>query len=274
MSRIAAIQMSSGPNVDANLAEAKRLIEEAANAGAQLVALPENFGLLAMREPDKFEHQEREGEGPMQAMLAGCASKHGVWIVGGTIPVCSDDPERPHQTCFVYDDRGEQRARYDKIHLFDVAIGASGERYLESATTMPGEQPVVLDSPFGRLGLSVCYDLRFPELYRCLLDQGAEILFAPSAFTRTTGAAHWELLCRARALENLAWMVAPAQGGYHVNGRETWGHSMIVDPWGVVVAEHCASGNQSVGVAVAEIDLARQRKTRERFPCVAHRRLI
>ncbi len=272
MALFAALQMASGPNVEANLGAARRLIREAAERGAQLVALPENFGLMAMREADKFAHLEREGEGPMQAMLATAARECGLWIVGGSIPLHSDDPQRALQTCFVYDDRGQQRARYDKIHLFDVDLAESGERYRESDTTAAGERLVALDSPFGVLGLSICYDLRFPELYRALLDRGAQVLFAPSAFTRSTGAAHWELLCRTRALENLAWLVAPAQGGYHVNGRETWGHSMIVDPWGRVLAEQCATGSQHSGVVLAEVDVQRAEQTRRRFPAISHRR--
>jgi nitrilase len=183
--------------------------------------------------------------------------------------VRSDNPERPTQTCFVYDELGTQLARYDKVHLFDVEIAASGERYQESAYTTPGTRAVVVDSPFGRLGLSVCYDLRFPELYRLLVDQGAQILFAPAAFTQATGAAHWELLCRARAVENLAWMVAPAQVGTHENGRETWGHSMLIDPWGKVHGE-LANGT---GIAWADIDLAKVAQTRLQFPAIANRRI-
>lgn len=274
MALFAVLQMVSGPNVEANLGEARRLIREAAERGAQLVALPENFGLMAMRETDKFAHLEREGEGPMQAMLAAAAREYGLWIVGGSVPLYSDDAQRALQTCFVYDERGEQRARYDKIHLFDVSLADGGEQYRESDTTAAGECVVVLDSPFGVLGLSICYDLRFPELYRALLDRGAQVLFAPSAFTHTSGAAHWELLCRARAVENLAWLVAPAQGGHHVNGRETWGHSMIVDPWGRVLAEQCASGNQLSGVVLAEVDLRHGEEIRRRFPATAHRQLV
>jgi len=270
----AVLQMVSGPNVEANLGEARRLIREAAERGAQLVALPENFGLMAMRETDKFAHLEREGEGPMQTMLAAAAREYGLWIVGGSVPLYSDDAQRALQTCFVYDECGEQRARYDKIHLFDVSLADGGEQYRESDTTAAGECVVVLDSPFGVLGLSICYDLRFPELYRALLDRGAQVLFAPSAFTHTSGAAHWELLCRARAVENLAWLVAPAQGGHHVNGRETWGHSMIVDPWGRVLAEQCASGNQLSGVVLAEVDLRHGEEIRRRFPATAHRQLV
>lgn len=273
MSRFAALQMTSGADVDANLVEAKRLIRRAAEAGADLVALPENFALLAMREADKFAHLEQEGEGPMQRMLADCAREFGVWIVGGTVPLASGDEMRAHQTCFVYDDQGQQRARYDKIHLFDVAIGSTGERYCESDSTAPGSALVVVDSPFGKLGLSVCYDLRFPELYRALLERGAQILFAPSAFTQTTGKAHWDLLCRARAVENLAYLIAPAQGGRHANGRETWGHSMIVDPWGRVLAEQGVTTASDSAVAIAEIDLARLAEIRRQFPATHHRQI-
>ncbi|MCB1756895.1 MAG: carbon-nitrogen hydrolase family protein [Gammaproteobacteria bacterium] len=268
MTIAAAIQMASGTNVSANLLEAARLVEAAAKAGAELIVLPENFALMAMRDPDKFEHLETEGVGPMQEMLSQSAARHGVWIVGGTVPLATTDSGRAAQTCLVYDSKGRQVARYDKIHLFDVAIETTNERYNESATTAPGNRIVVIDSPFGRLGLSVCYDLRFPELYRAMLAEGMEIAVVPSAFTKTTGFAHWDILVRARAIENSAYVIAAAQGGFHVNGRETYGSSMIVNPWGTIISADLPLGS---GFTLAKIDVKGLRHLRRKFPAVDHR---
>lgn len=268
MSRVAAIQMASGPNVQANLDRAGELVAEAADQGAGLVALPENFGLIGKSERVKLDHAEADGRGPMQDFLAAAAARHGVWIAGGTVPLATPDGERVRQAMLVHDDQGRRVARYDKIHLFDVRL-ESGETYRESSTIEPGEETVVVDSPIGRLGLSICYDLRFPELYRRLGESGAEILLAPSAFTKATGRAHWDILVRARAIENLAFVVAPAQGGYHVNERETWGHSMIVDPWGTVLAAR----DNGAGVVVADLDPQMLERTRGNFPAIRHRRL-
>ena len=268
MTLAAAIQMASGTLVHANLLEATRLIEQAAGNGAQLVVLPENFGLMALADADKYADVERPGDGPMQASLAACAQRLKIWIVGGTIPMQSADPARPVQASVLFDDQGRQHARYDKIHLFDVNLRDGEEVYRESDTTAAGNQVVVADTPFGRLGMSVCYDLRFPELYRAMLDQGAEIFVAPSAFTCTTGEAHWEVLLRARAIENSAYMIAAAQGGFHVNGRETWGHSMIVNPWGQVISDPLPRG---AGIALAQLDLQQLRQWREELPSIRHR---
>lgn len=266
---VAAVQMASGPNVNANLSEAGRLIAQAVEAGAGLVVLPENFALMGMAETDKVELRETPGEGPMQEFLARQAGKNGIWLVGGTVPMVAEDPAKVRASCLVFDARGQEVARYDKIHLFDVHVVDTDEHYVESETIESGDRLVVIDSPFGRLGLSVCYDLRFPELYRGLLDEGVEVLTLPAAFTAITGKAHWETLVRARAIENLCYLVAAAQGGYHVNGRETHGDSMIVDPWGVVL-DRLPRGS---GVVVAEIDRARLAGTRRHFPSVSHRRL-
>jgi len=268
MSRVAAIQMASGPNVQANLDEAGRLIAEAAASGAQLIALPENFGLIGRNERAKLEHAEADGHGPTQDFLAREALRHGVWIAGGTLPMATPAGDRVRQALCVYDDRGERVARYDKIHLFDVQLDG-GETYRESSTIESGDQLVTIDSPVGRLGLTVCYDLRFPELFRKLSEEGAEVFLVPSAFTKATGRAHWEVLLRARAIENLAYVVAPAQGGYHVNERETWGHAMIVDPWGTVLAEH----TNGAGWVTADIDPQMLERTRTNFPAISHRRL-
>ncbi|MDR0480758.1 MAG: carbon-nitrogen hydrolase family protein, partial [Gallionellaceae bacterium] len=229
--RVAAVQMASGPNVAANLSEAERLIEKAAQQGAKLIVLPEYFPIMGMKDTDKLAVAERPGEGVIQSFLRQAARSHGAWIVGGSIPLKASTPDKVLNTCLVFDDKGEQRARYDKIHLFGLDLG--NEHYHEASTIEPGKQVVTLDSPFGRIGLSICYDLRFPELYRAM--NGVDIIVLPAAFTATTGKQHWKVLVRARAIENLAYVIAAAQGGYHVNGRETHGRSMIVDPWGNVL---------------------------------------
>jgi len=263
--RVAAIQMASGPEVEGNLREAGRLIERAVGDGARLVVLPENFGIMGMREEDKVVVREKEGSGPMQAFLSETAKKHGVWVVGGTVPLECSAPDRVRSSSMVYDGSGRLVARYDKIHLFGFQMGS--EQYTEWRTIEPGDRIVVVDSPFGRLGLSVCYDVRFPELYRAM--KGVDIILVPSAFTETTGRAHWETLVRARAIENLAYVVAPAQGGYHVNGRETHGDSMIVDPWGVVLDRL----HRGSGVVAAQVDLDHLQRLRESLPALTHRTL-
>jgi deaminated glutathione amidase len=261
--RVAAVQMASGPNVEGNLAEAARLIERAAAGGARLVALPEYFGIMGMRDDDKVKLREKEGHGPIQAFLSSTAKKYGIWLVGGSVPLECAVPDRVRNSCLVYDDQGRCAARYDKIHLFGFEMGA--ERYSEERTIEPGRDVVAVATPFGRVGLSVCYDLRFPELYRAMGP--VDIILIPSAFTETTGKAHWETLVRARAIENLAYVVAPAQGGYHVNGRETHGDSMIVDPWGVVL-DRLARGS---GVVIAGIHLEHLQRLRKSLPALSHR---
>lgn len=269
MRQVAAVQMASGPNVGANLIEAERLIGQAVDAGAGLVVLPENFAQMGQSEEDKLKIVEKEGEGPIQEFLREQASKHGIWLVGGTVPVVSEDPKRVRAACMVYNPQGQVVARYDKIHLFDVDIVATRESYNESETIEPGDQVVTVDTPFGKLGLAICYDLRFPELFRALLDQGAEIFAVPSAFTAITGKAHWDSIIRTRAIENLCYVIAAAQGGYHVGGRETHGDSMIVDPWGSVL-DRLPRGS---GLVIAEIDRERLENTRANFPALSHRRL-
>lgn len=266
--RVAAVQMASGPNVDTNLTEAERLIARAVEQGAGLVVLPENFSLIGLDEQDKVRLREEDGAGRAQTFLSQQASRHGIWIVGGTIPLVSADPARVCSACLVYDAKGDRVARYDKIHLFDVTLEQSGEQYRESMTIVHGERIVVVDSPFGRLGLAVCYDLRFPELFRTMLDQDVEIIAVPSAFTAFTGKAHWEVLVRARAIENQCYVIAAAQGGYHLNGRETYGDSMITDPWGAVV-DRLPRG---AGVVCADIDLTYLGRIRRSFPALSHRR--
>jgi deaminated glutathione amidase len=270
MTKVAAIQMNSVSSVEANLDAARLLLERARGQGVKLAALPENFAIMGRREADKLAVSESMGEGPIQAFLARCAGELGMWIIGGTIPIRAEDGSgKVAAACLVFDDQGRFVARYDKIHLFDVDLPDREERYRESATIAAGNKPIVVATPFGRIGLSVCYDVRFPELYRLLQDQGAEILCLPAAFTAATGRAHWETLIRARAIENLCYVIAPAQSGVHENGRETWGDSMVVDPWGHVL-DRVAQGG--AGLAVGEIDRTLQQQMRSRFPSLNHRR--
>ena len=306
MNAIAAIQMTSGPDVAANLEQARPLLEDAARRGAQLAVLPENFSFLGLRDTDKRDVAEVQGSGPVQDFLAATASRLKMWIVAGTTPIRAAEAGpggqgsgvggkgpgnsgrapgssgpgaapglgagpgwegRVAAASLVYDAAGNQVARYDKIHLFDVDIPGKAEKYRESANVAPGARTVVVDTPVGRLGLSVCYDIRFPELFRRLSAAGAQILTVPSAFTAPTGRAHWETLMCARAIENLCYVVAPAQSGFHPNGRETYGDSMIVDYWGRVV-QRLPRGR---GCIVAQVDLQRQAEVRQNFPALQHR---
>lgn len=267
--RLAAIQMASGGRVAANVAEIRKLVARAAAGGADLALLPENAFLMGRGEADKLAIRESDGGGPLQDCLAELAARHGLWLVAGSIPMHGEDPRRARQSCLVFDDSGQRVARYDKVHLFDVQVTAD-EAYRESATLEPGDRAVVVQTPFGRLGLSICYDLRFPEFYRALVAQGAELLLVPSAFTARTGEAHWRPLLRARAIENLCYVLAANQGGFHLNGRRTHGESMIVDPWGRVldVLEHGS------GVVFADADPDALMDIRRRFPALAHRRSV
>lgn len=262
---LAAIQMVSAPDVAANLDAAGRLIAQAAAAGARLAALPENFYLIGRHEGDKVKVRERDGQGPIQDFLSAAAKKHRIWLVGGTTPIECAENDRILSACLVFDDSGRRVARYDKMHLFRFDGG--DERYDESRTLEPGARGVALDSPFGRLALSICYDVRFPELYRGLGTFDA--MFVPSAFTVPTGRAHWEILLRARAVENQAYVVAPAQGGLHASGRRTYGHTMVVDPWGEVLARR----PEGEGVVLAQIDPERIRAVRASLPALSNRRL-
>ena len=278
MPLVAAIQLASGPQVSANLNEAARLIGNAADSGAELVVLPENFAIMPLKDADRLAAVEEEGHGPIQGFLSEQARMHRVWLVGGTIPLAAknkDDVQdaqvsretgmskatKVRAACLLYNDHGERVARYDKIHLFDVSLD-NGEQYQESRTIEAGDKPVVANTPWGKLGLAVCYDLRFPELFRELLDQGAEMFAVPAAFTAHTGKAHWEVLVRARAIENLCFVFASAQGGYHVNGRETHGNSMIVSPWGEVLDR-----------LIADCDRGQLQSVRTSLPSIQHRRI-
>jgi len=265
--RIAALQMVSTPDVEANLASARRLCRQAAAAGTRLVALPEYFCLMGRRDEDKLAIAEDDSGGPIQEALSDIARQEGLWVVGGTLPLRSPQPGRVRNACTVWNPNGQRVACYDKIHLF--AFDNGREHYDEARVLRAGDTPVTVDVEGLRVGLSVCYDLRFPELYRAMMQPPCDLVVVPSAFTYTTGAAHWELLLRARAVENQCYVLAPAQGGRHDNGRRTWGHSLVVDPWGEVVAV-CEEGE---GVVVADVDPARIAQVRLQLPALAHRRL-
>lgn len=268
--KIACIQMASGPNVQGNLQEARRLVTEAAAAGAAMVVLPETFAFMGMKITEQLEQAEDLGDGDIQRAVASWARELGVWIVAGTIPVKSlHDKTHVRAACLLFNDQGEQVARYDKIHLFDVELPDSQESYHESSVFESGDEVVVAETPLGRVGLAVCYDLRFPELFRTQLDMGMELLVVPAAFTKETGKAHWHALLKARAIENLCYVAAAAQGGYHANGRQTYGHSLVLSPWGQV-QEELPTG---AGFVMAEVDLEKQRKYRQSFPVLQHRRL-
>jgi nitrilase len=264
---VAAVQMCSGDGRDANLATAGRLLQEAARQGARVAVLPENFSMMAQRDADRRALAEPDGAGPVQDFLARMAAQLKLWIVAGSVPIANGAGERSAQSCLVYAADGRRAARYDKIHLFDVELPDRAESYRESAHMAPGNQVVTVDTPAGKLGLSICYDLRFPELYRRLQAAGAQWLVVPAAFTAPTGEAHWEPLLRARAIENLCYVVASAQYGVHPNGRRTWGHSMIVDYWGRILA----ALPDGEGVISATIDLAAQAEARVKFPALSHR---
>jgi deaminated glutathione amidase len=261
--RIAAIQTVASASVERNLAVAEELIGDATDQGARLVALPEWFCFIGSDERDKLAIRETDGDGPIQAFLARVAARFRVWVIGGSLPLATATAEKVRNSSIVFDDSGRRVARYDKMHLFDLELG--DERFRESRTIEPGTVPLAVDSPFGRIGLSICYDVRFPELYRALGE--VDLISVPSAFTVPTGQAHWEPLLRARAIENLAWVIAPAQGGRHESGRVTHGHSLIIDPWGKVRA--CLP--EGPGVAIAEIDPSYQEKMRTALPALGNR---
>jgi len=264
---VAAVQMTSGLDVDDNLATASGLLAQAAARGARVAVLPENFAFMGRSEAERRRIVERIDDGPIQQRVASEARRLGLWVVAGTTPIAIAGDGRPANACLVYDDTGRRVARYDKIHLFDVDIPGRDEGYRESANAAAGSEPVVVDTPAGRVGLTVCYDLRFPELYRRLVAAGAEIFTVPAAFTAPTGRAHWEVLLRARAIEDLCFVVAAAQSGFHPNGRETYGDSLVADYWGRVLRRL----PRGTGIVVAGLDLDGQRRARETFPALKHR---
>jgi predicted amidohydrolase len=265
MTTVAAIQMVSTQDVADNIASARRLVAEAAAGGATLVSLPEYWPIMGMSDTDKVAHAEQIGDGPIQQFMADAAREHGIWLIGGTLPLVSGDAAKVMNTTLVYGPDGEPAARYDKMHLFGFDKG--DESYDESRTIVPGAAVGTFEAPFGRVGLSVCYDLRFPELYRAMGE--CALIVVPAAFTHTTGLAHWEVLLRARAIENQCYVLAAAQGGRHQNGRRTYGHSMLIDPWGEVKAQ-LAEGE---GVVKGELDADFLAGVRESLPALKHRRL-
>lgn len=268
MIRVAAIQMVSGPKVQDNLREAEKLINQACAKGARLILLPENFALIGKHDSDILAHMEKIGEGQIQDFLERIAKQNNAVIIAGSVPISTNDSNKIRPALLVYNENGERIARYDKIHLFDVHIPESEEKYLESSTFEPGDEICVVDTSFGRLGLSICYDLRFPELYRLLGEQDAEILLVPAAFTAVTGEVHWHTLLKARAIENQCYVIAAAQGGVHINGRETYGHSMIIEPWGSILDEL----DTGAGYVISDIDLDKLKNLRKRFPVLSHRK--
>lgn len=261
--KVAGIQMASSPHVSSNLTEAERLIAITAQQGAKIVVLPEYFCIMGLKDIDKVQVREKPNDGPIQSFLSKMARDYEIWLIGGTIPLVSNYPNKVRNSCLVYNDKGEQVARYDKIHLFGLDLGT--EHYHEENTIESGNQVISVDTPYGKIGLSICYDLRFPELYRAMGE--VDMIVVPSAFTETTGKAHWESLIRARAIENLCYVIAPAQGGYHLSGRETHGNSMIVDPWGVVL-DRLPRGS---GIVIASINRDYQASLRNSLPALKHR---
>ncbi len=268
--KVAAIQMVSSDKVTENLDTAGHLISEASNKQCEFITLPENFPMMGLDERDKLQIIEKPGSGPVQEFLSDQARQHGIWLLGGTIPLVANNPDRMRATSLLYNPAGECIARYDKIHLFDVLVDEStDEAYQESGTIEAGDNITVANTAIGSIGLSVCYDLRFPELYRNMLKQDVQIITVPSAFTAITGEAHWEVLLRSRAIENLSYVIASNQGGKHANDRETWGYTMIVDPWGKIL--DCVK--QGAGIAIADIDLEEQSRLRKTFPVLEHRKI-
>ena len=261
--KVAAVQMASSPHVGSNLTEAERLIDLAAEQGAKIVVLPEYFCIMGAKDTDKVNVREKVGDGPIQRFLAKMAKEHKIWLIGGSVPLVSNYPNKVRNSCIVFNDKGEQVARYDKIHLFGLDLGT--EHYHEENTIESGDKVVVVDTPYGKIGLSICYDLRFPELYRAMGE--VDMIVVPAAFTETTGKAHWETLVRARAIENLCYVIASAQGGYHISGRETHGNSMIVDPWGVIL-DRLPRGS---GIVIANINPHYQQSLRASLPALKHK---
>ena len=261
--------MASGPNVSANLLEVAREIVNASKAGAKLIVLPENFSMMGYEDSEQINVAEAEGKGLIQDFLAEQSRKNKIWIIAGTMPLRSENKNKVYAACLVYNSKGERVGRYNKIHLFDVYLETTSETYKESETLVAGNEAFVIDTPFGKIGIAICYDLRFPELFRQLVQLGAEIIVVPAAFTAITGKAHWEVLLRSRAIENLCYIVASAQGGYHVSGRETYGHSMIVDPWGTILKNL----PQGSGYVIADVDISNVKKIRQNFPVLGHRKI-
>tara|TARA_Y100000992_G_scaffold192358_1_gene130683 strand:- start:2659 stop:3477 length:819 start_codon:yes stop_codon:yes gene_type:complete len=267
---LASIQLTSGPNIQANLLEVSRYLKDISKTNVKMVVLPENFALMPENDQEFIEHAEIEGSGPLQDFLSQCSEKYKLWIIAGTIPLKTNQSSKVSSTTLVYNDSGDVVCRYDKIHLFDVQLPNSNESYAESKVFKPGKEIKVIQTPIGIIGLSICYDLRFPELYRLQHDHGVEIMVLPAAFTHQTGKVHWETLVKARAIENLCYVVTACQGGYHISGRQTYGNSMIVNPWGQVLSR-IDSGS---GFIEADVNLKQLHSIREKFPVLSHINLI
>ena len=270
MPKVSAIQLNSGPNVKVNLFDVKNYIEEIANKDSKMVVLPENFALMPENDNDHLKHSEILGDGPIQAYISDLAKTYKIWIVSGTIPIKSSDKNRVMASTITYDDKGQRVSVYNKIHLFDVTLPKSNESYNESKYFMPGETIEVIDTPIGKAGIACCYDLRFPELFRLQQEKGIEVIILPASFTEQTGKVHWEALIKARAIENLSYVVTSCQGGYHINGKNTYGHSTIVSPWGKTL--ECI--DKGKGFITSEIDLAQLKSIRENFPVLSHMKLM
>ncbi len=269
MTRVAVVQMVSGKDLEKNLQAASGLIADAARQQAELVLLPEYFPIISDDEMDKIKIREAYGNGPIQTFLSEQSRRHGIWLMGGTLPLETDDSNRVYNSCLLYDPQGNITNRYDKVHLFDVNVDGSGnESYNESSSIVPGDTIVTAITPFATIGMTVCYDLRFPELYREMIDKQVNLITVPSAFTYTTGKHHWETLLKARAVENLCFVMAANQGGKNTDKRTTWGHSMIISPWGDILA----GIDEGPGVAVADLDFQAQEKLRKSFPTLQHRK--
>ena len=266
--KLSCIQLASGPNVEANLIEISKYIEEAKKLGADIIVLPENFSMMAKEDSIYLEIKEELGHGRIQDFISKEAKKNDLWIVAGTIPIKTSIKDKVYSTCIVFNNLGEQVTSYNKVHLFDVNITETNEKYSESDIYLNGNSVTVIDTPFCKIGLAICYDLRFPELFRKLSKEDIDVVCMPAAFTSVTGKAHWEHLIKARAIENLVYFAASAQGGYHVSGRETFGHSIIVNPWG----ETLDIIKNSSGVIISSIDLNSLNKLRKNFPCLSHKK--
>ncbi len=270
MGKVSAIQLNSGPNIKVNLFDVTSFIEKIADTDSKIVVLPENFALMPENDSDYIKHAEDLGDGQIQNCLSDLASRYKIWIVGGTIPIKSSDKNRVFASTITYNEKGERVSLYNKIHLFDVTLPKSKESYNESKYFVPGDKIEIIDTPIGKAGIACCYDLRFPELFRLQHEEKIEVIILPASFTEQTGKRHWEPLIKARAIENLCYVVSSCQGGYHINGKETYGHSMIVNPWGKTL-DIIEKGK---GFISSEIDLSKLKSIRETFPVLEHMKLI
>ncbi|MEC8077993.1 MAG: carbon-nitrogen hydrolase family protein [Pseudomonadota bacterium] len=270
MSKVSAIQLNSGPNIKVNLYDVKSYIEQIADTDSKMVVLPENFALMPENDEDYLKHSESLGDGPIQNYISELAGTYKIWIVSGTIPIKSSDKDRVMASTLTFNHKGERVSLYNKIHLFDVTLPKSKDSYNESKYFMPGNHIEVIDTPIGRAGIACCYDLRFPELFRSQHEKEIEVIILPASFTEQTGKVHWDTLVKARAIENLSYVVTSCQGGYHINGKKTYGHTMIVSPWGKTLD----SIDKGKGFISSEIDLIQLKSIRQNFPVLDHMKLV